>query len=57
MMQNPFLNFLEEEKKEGNISSFLLFKKKKDGKFWKFHDFYAFDMDRESSLNAKVVLV
>ena len=34
-------------------SSFLLFKKKKEGKFWKFLDFYAFEMDRESSLMLK----
>ena len=44
---------LEEGKKEGNTSSFLLFKKKKEGKFWKFSWFYDFGMDRESSLVLK----
>ena len=38
-------------------SSFLLFKKKKEGKFWKFLDFYVFEMDRESSLMLKMVLL
>ena len=47
MMQIPFLNFLEEGKKEGNTSSFLLFKKKKEGKFWKFLDVYVLEMNRE----------
>ena len=53
MMQNPFLNFLEEGKKEGNTSSFLLFKKRKEGKFWKILEFYAFGIDRDSSLVLK----
>ena len=38
-------------------SSFLLFKKKKEGKFWKFLDVYAFEMKRESSLMLKMVLL
>ena len=31
-------------------SSFLLFKKKKEGKFWKYLDVYALEIKRESSL-------
>ena len=38
-------------------SSFLLFKKKKEGMFWKFLDVYAFEMKRESSLMLKMVLI
>ena len=34
-------------------SSFLLFKKKKEGKFWKFLYVHAFERKRESSLMLK----
>ena len=34
-------------------SSFLLFKKKKEGKFWKFLDVYALELKSESSLMLK----
>ena len=38
-------------------SSFLLFKKKKEGKFWKFLDVYAFEMKRKFSLMLIMVLL
>ena len=38
-------------------SSFLLFKKKKEGKFWKFLNDFAFEMKRDSFLMLKMVLL
>ena len=41
------------ERRRGDGLFLLLFKKKKEGKFWKFLDVYAFEMKRESSLMLK----